>query len=294
MQATEAEFARFYETVMTLAVTYGWSVLGALLILLIGWTISGWAERAVRRMMERLNAIDGTLKPFIANLTRYGILALTVVAVLAQFGVQTASIIALLGAAGIAIGLALQGTLQNIAAGIMLLLLRPLKVGDYIDAEGIAGTVHSIGLFLTELETFDGVYRSVPNAQLWSRQILNYTRLPNRRIDHTVGISYGDSIDAAFTALSEVMQGDERILAEPAPQVMVMALADSSVNINMRCWCKRENYWNLLFDLRKRSKEALDTAGITIPFPQRDVHLYATAAVTAPTMSVPAEASKAE
>tara|TARA_R110002167_G_scaffold57769_1_gene163403 strand:+ start:832 stop:1719 length:888 start_codon:yes stop_codon:yes gene_type:complete len=274
MQATEAEITRLYDTVITLTITYGWSVIGAILILLIGWTLAGWAERTVARMLGRLSTVDGTLKPFMASLTRYGIMALTVIAVLAQFGVQTASIIALLGAAGIAVGLALQGTLQNIAAGIMLLILRPLKVGDYIDAEGIAGTVHAIGLFLTELETFDGVYRSVPNAQLWSRQILNYTRLPNRRIDHTVGISYGDSIDAAFAALSAVMQAEARILPEPPPQVMVMALADSSVNINMRCWCRREDYWNLLFDLRKQSKEALDAAGITIPFPQRDVHLH--------------------
>lgn len=277
MQGTEAEISRLYDAAIAIAVAYGWSVLGALLILAIGWTLSGWCERTVKRLLARIDNFDDTLEPFIAHLVRYAVLALTVVAVLAQFGVQTASIIALLGAAGIAVGLALQGTLQNIAAGIMLLLLRPVRVGDYIDAEGIAGTVHTIGLFLTELETFDGVYRSVPNAQLWSRQILNYTRLPNRRIDHAVGISYGDSIDAAFAALSEVMTSDERILADPAPQVMVMALADSSVSINMRCWCRRDDYWNLLFDLRKRSKEALDQSGITIPFPQRDVHIYAAA-----------------
>ena len=274
MQATEAEFARIFDVVMTLAVSYGWSVLGSVLILLAGWIVAGWAERAVRRLLDRLQRVDGTLKPFVANVTRYGILVLTVIAVLAQFGVQTASIVALLGAAGIAVGLALQGTLQNIAAGMMLMLLRPFRVGDYVDAEGIAGTVSSVGLFLTELATFDGIYRSVPNAQLWSRQILNYSRLPNRRVDHAVGISYGDSIDAAFAALSAVMQADARVLSDPPPQVMVLALADSAVNINMRCWCSSADYWNVLFDLRKRSKEALDEAGVTIPFPQRDVHLY--------------------
>ena len=270
----EQAIGRFTE----LAVTYGLEVVGALTILIVGWIVAGWAQRAVRRGLDRVPQVDATLKPLLGSIVRYVVLVLTIIAVLAQFGVQTASIIAMLGAAGLAIGLALQGTLQNIAAGIMLLFLRPFRVGDYIDAEGVAGTVTEIGLFLTEMQTFDGVYRSVPNSQLWSRQILNYSRLPTRRIDHEVGISYGDDIETAFIALKEVLTQDERVLAEPPPQVMVMALADSSVNVNMRCWTHRDNYWDLLFDLRRASKERLDAAGITIPFPQRDVHIQTVSA----------------
>ncbi|HZD26364.1 MAG TPA: mechanosensitive ion channel family protein, partial [Alphaproteobacteria bacterium] len=168
----------------------------------------------------------------------------------------------------------LQGTLQNIAAGVMLLFLRPFKVGDYIDAEGIAGTVNVIGLFTTDLTTFDGVYRSVPNSNLWNRAILNYSRNPTRRVDVTIGISYSDDAEGALAALLELIRDEPRVLPDPPPQTMVLALADSSVNVNMRCWTKREDYWNLLFDLHRLGKLRLEAAGYTIPFPQRDVHFY--------------------
>jgi small conductance mechanosensitive channel len=252
---------------------YGLDILGAVAILVVGWWVSGWAQGAVLRGLNKLPAVDGTLKPFLSSLVRYTILAMTVVAVLANFGVQTTSIIAVLGAAGLAIGLALQGTLQNIAAGVMLLILRPFKVGDYIDAEGIAGTVAAIGLFTTDLTTFDGIYRSVPNQQLWGRAILNYTRNPNRRVDVPVGISYGDDVNAALALLLEKMSADPRVQAEPVPQTMVMGLGDSSVDLNLRCWTTKEDYWALKFDLTRNAKLWLDEAGISIPFPQRDVHL---------------------
>jgi small conductance mechanosensitive channel len=236
--------------------------------------VANWARRSVLRALDKTTSVDVTLKPFFASTVRYFILIMVLIAVLAQFGIQTASIIAMLGAAGLAIGLALQGTLQNIAAGIMLLFLRPFRSGEYIDADGISGTVDEIGLFTTRLRTADGVYVETPNSMLWNRSIVNYNRLPTRRLDVLVGISYSDDIDKAQGALMDLMEKDSRVLDDPAPQTMVMALADSSVNINLRCWTKTDDYWALRFDLTKAVKQRLDKEGISIPFPQRDVHLF--------------------
>ena len=169
--------------------SYALDGVSALVILLVGWWIAGRAHFLVRRALDRVPRIDDTLKPFLSSTVRYFVIVITVVAVLAEFGVQTTSIIAVLGAAGLAIGLALQGTLQNIAAGIMLLILRPFRVGEYIDAGGVAGTVDAINLFTTDMTTYDGIYRSVPNAELWNRNILNYSRNPTRRLDLPLGIS---------------------------------------------------------------------------------------------------------
>jgi len=256
------------------SVDYGLEVLGALAILVAGIFIAGWAKRSVLRMLGRAPRIDETLKPVIASVVRYAILVFVLIAVLAQFGVQTTSIIALLGAAGLAIGLALQGTMQNIAAGIMLLLLRPFRIGDYIDAEGLAGTVEEIRLFTTLLRTFDGVYLEAPNGQIWNRAILNYSRAEKRRLDIVVGIGYGDDIDKAQAALLALMTSDSRVDAEPEAQVLVKELGDSSVNLVLRCWTEADNYWDLLFALNKAAKLRLDAEGISIPFPQRDVHLF--------------------
>ena len=256
-----------------LAVQYGLDVLGALAILIVGIMVAGWARRGVVRALDRAPRVDDTLKPVIANIVRYTILVFVLIAVLAQFGVQTTSIIALLGAAGLAIGLALQGTLQNIAAGVMLLFLRPFRVGEYIDAEGLAGTVDEIGLFTTHMRTYDGLYLEVPNAKIWNSAILNYSRVTARRVDVAVGISYGDDIDKAQAALLAVMASDDRVNAEPDPQVLVTELADSSVNLAVRCWVGPDDYWAVLFDLNKAVKQRLDAEGITIPFPQRDVHI---------------------
>lgn len=270
----EEQVMKLLSEVSDLAIQYGLDLLGAIILLVGGWIVANWARRSTLRVLDRTPRIDDTLKPFFASLVRYVILILVLVAVLAQFGVQTASIIAVLGAAGLAVGLALQGTLQNIAAGIMLLFLRPFRIGDYIDAEGIAGTVDEIGFFTTHMTTFDGVYVEVPNSQIWNRSIKNYSRLPTRRLDIVVGISYGDDIDKAQAALLDLLGGDERIHQDPEPQVLVTALADSSVNLNLRFWTDAGNYWALLFDMNKAAKQRLDAEGITIPFPQRDVHIF--------------------
>ncbi|MCH9012044.1 MAG: mechanosensitive ion channel [Proteobacteria bacterium] len=260
-----------------LAVQYGLDVVGALIILIGGWVAAGWVRRKLLRVLERTPRVDQTLRPVIASVVRYVILVFVLIAVLAQFGVQTTSIIALLAAGGLAIGLALQGTLQNIAAGIMLLFLRPFRVGDYIDAEGLAGTIDEIGLFTTQMRTYDGIYVEVPNAKIWNRAISNYSRVEARRLDLAVGIAYDDDIDKALAALLDLLVKDERVNADPEPQVMVKELGDSAVNLNLRCWIAPGDYWSLRFDLTKAIKQRLDAEGITIPFPQRDVHLYKTA-----------------
>ena len=270
----EEQFFQLVTQFSDLAVKYGLDLVGAIAILVVGWIVANWARRSVLRALDRTTSVDVTLKPFFASTVRYFILIMVLIAVLAQFGIQTASIIAMLGAAGLAIGLALQGTLQNIAAGIMLLFLRPFRSGEYIDADGISGTVDEIGLFTTRLRTADGVYVETPNSMLWNRSIVNYNRLPTRRLDVLVGISYSDDIDKAQGALMDLMEKDTRVLKDPAPQTMVMALADSSVNINLRCWTKTGDYWALRFDLTKAVKQRLNKEGISIPFPQRDVHLF--------------------
>ncbi len=259
-----------------LAVQYGLDVVGALIILIGGWVAAGWVRRKLLRVLERTPRVDQTLRPVIASVVRYIILVFVLIAVLARFGVQTTSIIALLAAGGLAVGLALQGTLQNIAAGIMLLFLRPFRVGDYIDAEGLAGTVNEIGLFTTQMRTYDGIYVEVPNGQLWNRAIRNYSRVEARRLDLAVGIAYDDDIDKALAAMMDLLVKDERVNDDPEPQVMVKELGDSSVNLNLRCWIAPGDYWGLRFDLTKAIKQRLDAEGITIPFPQRDVHLYKT------------------
>ena len=223
----EKELASRWHGLIDIATTYGLELIAALVILVFGWWLAGRVQKLILRALDRLPRMDATLKPFLSSLARYAIIAVTLVAVLARLGVQTTSIIAVLGAAGLAIGLALQGTLQNIAAGIMLLLLRPFRVGDYIDAGGISGTVDEIGLFTTDMTTFDGVYRSVPNASLWNTSILNYSRLPTRRMDASVGIAYEDDVERAMALLLDHLKQDSRILSDPAPQVVVTNLGES-------------------------------------------------------------------
>jgi small conductance mechanosensitive channel len=260
---------------------YGLDIIGALVLLVVGWIAAGWTRRAVFSVVGRVPGVDTTLKPLLASIARYVVLAFVAVAALAQFGVQTTSIIAVFGAAGIAVALALQGTLSNIAAGIMLLFLRPFAVGEYIDAEGIAGTVSEIGLFATELRTYDGIYRMVPNARLWNRSIINYSRLPTRRLDISVSIGGGDDdIAKALATLGALLDEDIRVLRDPPFQVMVTELAGGAVTIGLRCWANRDDFGSLCVDLLRNIKERLDAARISIPFPQHDVHLVGkTAAV---------------
>ena len=195
------------------------------------------------------------------------------VAVLSQFGVQTASVIAVLGAAGLAIGFSLQGTLANVASGVMLLFLRPFNIGDYVEAGGIAGTVVEISLFNTEIKTSQGIYLIVPNKIIWESPITNYSRNPTRRFDITVGIGYGDDVDGAMDLLMGLLTGDERILDDPEPLVVVEELGDSAVIIKLRAWAGTGDFWAAVWDLKKAIKVELEAAGYSIPFPQRDIHI---------------------
>ena len=261
------------EGVVAITIEYGVDIVGAIVLLIIGWTVAGWARRGVRHALERVPRMDETLKPFLAKLVWYVIMAFVLVAVLGQFGVQTTSVIAVLGAAGLAIGLALQGTLANVASGVMLLFLRPFNIGDYVDAGGIAGTVVEIGLFNTEIKTRKGLCLIVPNKIIWESPITNFSRNPTRRFDITVGISYGDDVNGATDLLMGLLTGDERILDDPEPLAVVEELGDSAVIINLRAWTRAEDFWAAIWDLKKAIKVELEAAGYSIPFPQRDIHI---------------------
>lgn len=270
----ESEMQAVVDQMIDIITVYGLDVLGALAILIIGWTAAGWIRNMVYRGLGKVPNMDGTLQPFLANTVRWAVLAFVILAVLNQFGVETTSMIAVLGAAGLAIGLALQGTLSNVASGVMLLVLRPFHAGDFITAGALSGTIVEIGLFTTELKTGDGIYIMAPNSQIWNSTITNFSRNPTRRIDILVGIAYDDDIDVAQKALQNLMEADVRVLKDPAPMTMVMDLADSSVNLNLRCWVNTGDYWAAQWDLRKGAKAAVEAAGCSIPFPQRDVHLF--------------------
>ena len=260
------------------ASTYGLRIVGAIVVLIVGWMIAGWASRATFKYLSRVKQVDATLRGFLSSLVRYLILIFTVVAVLNQFGVQTTSIIAVLGAASLAVGLALQGTLSNVAAGVMLLLFRPFKVEDYIEAAGEAGTVKQISLFVTELATPDNVQILLPNAQVWGAAITNYSHHGTRRCDIVLGIAYEADLERAGQVIEEMAANEPRVLKDPPPQIVVTELADSSVNFAIRLWCVSGDYWGLKFDMTKALKQRMDAEGISIPYPQRMVHMVQAAA----------------
>lgn len=260
-------------TITDLVATWGLKVLGALVLLIVGRTVARWARRQVRRALER-SRMDETLVPFVASLTYYLLLAFVVIAVLGMVGIQTASIIAVLGAAGLAVGLALQGTLANFAAGVMLLVFRPFGKGDVVDVGGVKAKVDAVGIFMTTLTSFDNVAVTLPNSKVWGEKIENYSANDTRRNDMVIGISYDDDIGTAMDVVRRVVSADDRVLADPAPTIAVGELGDSSVNILVRPWCNRDDYWALRWDLTRRLKEELEAAGCSIPYPQRDVHLF--------------------
>lgn len=264
-----------WEQASALIVYYSFSVVGAVILLIAGYLLSGVLERSTYSGLGRFRAFDETLRKFFAKVVRYGALIIVGVMVLAQFGVQTASVIAALGAVGLAIGLALQGTLQNIAAGIMLLVLRPFRVGEYVDAGSVSGTVQEIGLFATELKTFDGLYVLAPNNTLWNSPVKNYTRNPIRMNEIAIGIGYGDDIALALSIYADIAGNDERILKEPPINCFVSSLGDSAVIVSIRYWTRSPDWFSTKLAFTKAAKLAFDEKGITIPFPQRDVHLYA-------------------
>ncbi|RMG47596.1 MAG: mechanosensitive ion channel family protein [Acidobacteria bacterium] len=265
-------FTQLAEPLLAMLSVWGLKALGALAVLFLGWI----AARAIRSALERglqRSRIDPTLSPFLCNLAYYGFLALVVTAVLGLFGVQTASLVALLGAAGLALGLALQGTLAHFASGVMLLIFRPFQVGDFVEIGGVAGSVREIGPFVTVLDTPDNVRVLIPNSQVFGATIRNYTADDTRRLEIVVGVSYDDDLSTAVETVERVLGEDPRVLSDPAPVVAVSALGESSVDLVVRPWCRREDYWPLRFDLLRKIKEELEAAGCSIPYPQHDVHL---------------------
>jgi len=260
-------------TLLDKGVSLGLDVVAAVAILVVGWLIARWAAVLTRRIAERTGRLDRTVTNLLARLVRWTVLAFTLIAVLGRFGVQTASLVALLGAAGLAIGLALQGALSNVAAGVMLIALRPFNVGDAVDIAGISGVVDDMNLFATGLTGFDGVPQHVPNGNIWGKAIKNFSQADRRRNDLVVGIGYGDDIGAALEVVQGLLAGEARVLDEPAPLVAVQSLGDSSVNLLMRYWTLAADFYATQLDLTRAVKEHFDAGGISIPFPQRDLHL---------------------
>lgn len=257
----------------TLVTEFGVNILAALAIFIAGRWIAKGLTGALRKLMRRRD-VESTLETFIGNFVYMGLLIFVILAALSQLGIQTASIIAVLGAAGLAVGLALQGSLSNFAAGILILLFKPYKAGDWIEAAGVAGKVEGLKIFTTSLVTGDNKLVVVPNSQITGGVITNYSAKDKRRIDMVVGVSYSDDLDKVRAVVSEVLQADDRVLAEPAATIAVNQLADSSVNFVVRPWVRTEDYWGAYFDLTETIKKRFDSEGISIPFPQRDIHLH--------------------
>lgn len=244
---------------------------GAVAVSVIGVVLARLLSKGADRALTRSDRIEPTVARFLSNIIKYALWVVVIITVLTQFGVQTTSIIAALGGLALAVGLALQGTLSNVAAGVMILIQRPFRVGEMITAGIVSGDVISIGLFTTEVLQPDGVYVMVPNNELWNKPIVNFSRMPTRRFELLIGIGYSDSIDQARKELLALADSDQRVLAEPEPIVFVSALADSAVTIGLRVWCKTEDYLGLSWALTEAAKVRFAEVGITIPFPQREV-----------------------
>lgn len=248
------------------------SLLGAIIVLIIGLWVIKRVVKSVRKLMKK-KEIDPSLVPFLTSLLRFGLQALLIISVVSMVGIEMTSFVAVLGAAGLAVGLALQGSLSNFAGGVMILIFKPFKVGDYIEGGGHAGTVNAIQVFHTILKTPDNVTIVIPNGNLSNSSIKNYSTESLRRVDNVFGIAYGDSVDQAYSVLNSMIAADERVLKEPEPFMAVTELADSSVNITTRLWVNAADYWGVKFDMQKKVYEEFDKAGLSIPFPQMDVHL---------------------
>ncbi len=252
---------------------YGLKVVAAIAVLIVGrWVAKGLSGVAEKIMNKR--QVDPTIVSFVAHLIYIALLIFVVLAALGQLGIQTTSFIAVIGAAGLAIGLALQGSLSNFAAGFLMIIFRPFKVGEFIEGAGVAGTVEKIQIFTTQLKTPDNKTIIIPNAKLSGDNIVNFSAKGTRRVDMVFGIGYGDDMDKARNIITDVIDNDPRVLKDPPPKIAVLALGDSSVDFAVRPWVNVLDYWDLWFDVTETIKKRFDAEGVSIPFPQRDVHLY--------------------
>lgn len=271
------DLEHYSQQTIEMATIYGVRVLAALFILLVGkWLASTLGRVSERALIKR--SLDPTVSQFAGKIVFALTLIFTIIAALSQVGIQTASLIAVVGAAGLAVGLALQGALSNFAAGVLLVMFRPCRVGDYVEAGGASGTIQNISLFSTVLNTPDNKQITIPNSNIMSGAIVNYSALPQRRVDLTVGIGYDSDIGLAKRELEQLLAADTRVLADPPPTIAVQALADSSVNLIVRPWVEAADYWPVYFELTERIKTRFDEVGITIPFPQMHLHMHGGAA----------------
>jgi len=266
------EASQLWLQVQDIVTAWGLKVIAAIAIFIIGRWIAKLVRRAVCRVMERAN-VEPLITGFVSNIAYIALLAFVVVAAIGQLGIQTTSFIAILGAAGLAIGLALQGSLANFAAGFLMILFRPFRVGDFIEGAGVAGVVQEIQTFTTTLKTPDNKTIIIPNAKLSGDNIVNYSAEATRRVDMTVGVAYDADLAKVKEVLNDIISKDSRIHADPAPQVVVAELADSSVNFVVRVWTDTGDYWGVKFDATETIKNRFDAEGIGIPFPQRDIHI---------------------
>ena len=257
----------------TSALDFGIALITAIVIFYVGRMVVRLVTKGLRRVMER-QQVDKTLVSFVSNLVNMILMVIVAIAAIGALGVQTTSFIAILGAAGLAVGLALQGSLSNFASGVLIIIFRPYKVGDWIEGAGIAGAVEDVQILTTILKTGDNKQIIVPNSQIMGDIITNYSANDTRRVDMVVGVSYEDDLDKVRKTIGELIAADDRILDDPAPTIAVSELADSSVNFVVRPWVKTADYWGVMFDLTEAIKKRFDQDGISFPFPQQDVHLY--------------------
>jgi small conductance mechanosensitive channel len=267
------DWAETWTLIQTTGVDLGINLVTALVIFFVGKWIVGMVVKGMMKAMQK-GDLDITLRRFISNLARTLLMLFVIIAAINALGVQTASLIALLGAAGLAVGLALQGSLANFAAGVLIVLFRPYKVGDWIEGGGVSGSVEEVQILTTVLKTGDNKRVIIPNSQIMGTTITNYSANDTRRVDLVVGVSYSDDLDKVRKELQDLVNADERILKDPAVTIAVSELADSSVNFVLRPWVNTADYWAVYFDLTERVKKRFDEVGISIPFPQRDVHVH--------------------
>lgn len=270
---TEFDWAGLIETVKTIGISFGGKLIVALLIFFLGRVVARLVTKTIRKVMVA-QEVDKILETFVCNLAYWLVMIFVIIAAINQVGIQTTSLIAIMGAAGLAVGLALQGSLSNFAAGVLIVLFRPYRVGDFVEVAGISGAVVQVQILTTVLKTGDNKQIVVPNAQIMDSIITNYSANDQRRVDMLIGVGYDDDLDKVRKTIKELVDADERILQEPECLIAVSELADSSVNFAVRPWVKTEDYWGVMFDLTEAIKKRFDRDGISFPFPQQDVHLY--------------------
>lgn len=270
---TLINFQNYADEASKLIMAYAPKFLLAVITLIVGFIVIKGLSKGLVKLMQR-RGIDESLQPFLRTMFSILLKILLIISVMSMVGVAMTSFIAILAAAGLAVGMALSGTLQNFAGGVMILVFKPFKVGDYIEAQGHAGTVSEIQIFNTILKSVDNRKIILPNAPLSSNAMVNYSSEPERRVDFTFGIGYQDDIDKAKQIISQLINADSRILNEPEPFIAVAELADSSVNLVVRTWVKSPDYWGVFFDMNEKLKKEFDKQGVSIPFPQTDVHVH--------------------